>query len=146
MCVCTCPMTAELKQGVRMQKTLRNTSGQVREEPEGKKRHSLKCTGYFILINSSARHPTRAAVWADTNHCIISRTWCIWEQLVLSTAVKAACPGKPIDLILPTEHQGCHSPPVLQSYSCIFMSSGLITKNIPNVYFSVAGDKLQQPY
>lgn len=79
LCVCTCPMTAELKQGVRMQKTLRNTSRQVREEPEGKKRHSLKCTGYFILINSSARHPTRAAVWADTNHCIISRTWCIWE-------------------------------------------------------------------
>lgn len=69
------------------------------EIPEGrsqktKKRHPLKSTSCLIPVNSSARHPARAVGWADTNHCIISRTRYIWDQLILSTAVKAACPRK----------------------------------------------------
>lgn len=93
MCACTCPVPAEPKTGVRMQKTPRNTKEQTGEVSEGKKRHFLKCTSYFIPMTGSARHPIGSVVGADTNHCIISRMY-IWDQLILSTAVKAACPGK----------------------------------------------------
>lgn len=94
MSACARPVPAETKRGVRMQETRKNTRGQMVEESEGKKRHFLKCTSCFIPMNSLARHPTRSVERADTNHCIISRTWLIWDQLMLSTAVKPACPAK----------------------------------------------------
>lgn len=75
LCWCAHPMPVEPKRGVRMQKTPRNTRGQVGEETQGNKRHFLKCTSYFIPMNNLARPLTRSVVWADTNHCIMRRTW-----------------------------------------------------------------------